>query len=122
MLMLPLNKCCALLFALQPGLPSAQHVRDGTAAQYMHQYSDPQKTFPIPNEKKKRMAVAESSTSSGSPRKIAFKGSDPTVGRLPVKPPGPTWNGRPCITRSQLEAHGRKMITRSMEKGKKSAK
>ena len=38
----------------------------------------------------------------GPSRKIAYKGSDPSVGKLPVNPDGLMWRGKPAITTQQL--------------------
>ena len=64
----------------------------------MHLYSDPQTKFPIPNEKKRMQAAPV----EGPSRKIAYKGADPSVGKLPVNPDGLMWRGKPAITTQQL--------------------
>ena len=86
----------------------------------MDQYSDPQVNFPIPNEKRMMQAAAEGSSNVEPSRKIAYRGTDPSVGKLPVEPDGLMWRGKPSITTRQLQQQGeqqiRAMITRNQLK------
>ena len=68
--------------------------------------SESNKKFPIPNEKKMRMTEGQSSKSTGAPRTIKFRGSDPDIPdakTLSVKPPGLMWKGKPSISSIQLQ-------------------
>ena len=49
----------------------------------------------------------------GPSRKIAYKGADPSVGKLPVNPDDLMWRGQPAITTQQLQRMGDEIMTRS---------
>ncbi|KAH6787656.1 hypothetical protein C2S52_007208 [Perilla frutescens var. hirtella] len=94
---------------LNPGMSSETLItqRDPIASQQLSSNPDPQISYPVPNERLIRQEQRSSILSkSSASRKIAFAATGeqsimPT--NLPFKPPGPTWKGQPCTTRSQLE-------------------
>ena len=53
-----------------------------------------------------RMTEGKSSKSTGAPRTIKFRGSDPDIPdakTLSVKPPGLMWKGKPAISSIELQ-------------------
>ena len=101
---------------MQPG-EIGEQVVEGTGEHYMAQHHDPdpQIKFPIPNEKQQRRTMGAGSSGSHGTRKIQFKGADPSVGKLPVSPPGLMWRGQPAISTTELLRMGEKMMTRNMK-------
>ena len=60
--------------------------------------------------------MGASSSGSRGTRKIQFKGADPSVGKLPVSPPGLMWRGQPAISTTELLRMGQtRMMTRNMK-------
>ncbi|KAH6770758.1 hypothetical protein C2S52_015561 [Perilla frutescens var. hirtella] len=91
---------------LNPGMSSESiiHQRDPIASQSLSSDPDPVTRFPVPNQRELRQEQRASRSSAS--RRIAFVATGnqailPT--NLPFKPPGPTWKGLPCTSRTALE-------------------
>lgn len=71
--------------------------------------SDPNLTFPIPNEREYRVekiqGVGQTSSTTQSNRRIGIRvvGGPINTTSMPIQPPGLQWRGQNCITSRQLE-------------------